>query len=213
MFDLAQAKEEMLKEHLQARGIEDERVLSAFREVPREEFIPQELNHLSYEDTPLEIGNGQTISQPYTVAFMTQLLGPKEKDVVLEVGTGSGYQGAILSRLVRQVYSIERFKELSDKAKEVLDRLGYKNVELKVGDGSLGWPEKAPFDGVIVTAGSPDIPPPLLEQLKEGGRLVIPVGTHGQEMVKVTKTKVGVKREVFPGFRFVPLVGEAGFKG
>ena len=213
MFDLAQAKEEMLKEHLQARGIEDERVLSAFREVPREEFIPQELNHLSYEDTPLEIGNGQTISQPYTVAFMTQLLGPKEKDVVLEVGTGSGYQGAILSRLVRQVYSIERFKELSDKAKEVLDRLGYKNVELKVGDGSLGWPEKAPFDGVIVTAGSPDIPPPLLEQLKEDGRLVIPVGTHGQEMMKVTKTKVGVKREVFPGFRFVPLVGEAGFKG
>ena len=213
MFDLAQAKEEMLKEHLQARGIEDERVLSAFREVPREEFIPQELNHLSYEDTPLEIGNGQTISQPYTVAFMTQLLGPKEEDVVLEVGTGSGYQGAILSRLVRQVYSIERFKELSDKAKEVLARLGYKNVELKVGDGSLGWPEKAPFDGVIVTAGSPDIPPPLLEQLKEGGRLVIPVGTHGQEMVKVTKTKVGVKREVFPGFRFVPLVGEAGFKG
>ncbi|KKW25112.1 MAG: Protein-L-isoaspartate O-methyltransferase [candidate division Kazan bacterium GW2011_GWC1_52_13] len=213
MFDLAQAKEEMLKEHLQARGIEDERVLSAFREVPREEFIPQELNHLSYEDTPLEIGNGQTISQPYTVAFMTQLLGPKEKDVVLEVGTGSGYQGAILSRLVRQVYSIERFKELSDKAKEVLDRLGYKNVELKVGDGSLGWPEKAPFNGVIVTAGSPDIPPPLLEQLKEDGRLVIPVGTHGQEMMKVTKTKVGVKREVFPGFRFVPLVGEAGFKG
>ena len=213
MFDLAQAKEEMLKEHLQARGIEDERVLSAFREVPREEFIPQELNHLSYEDTPLEIGNGQTISQPYTVAFMTQLLGPKEKDVVLEVGTGSGYQVAILSRLVRQVYSIERFKELSDKAKEVLDRLGYKNVELKVGDGSLGWPEKAPFNGVIVTAGSPDIPPPLLEQLKEDGRLVIPVGTHGQEMMKVTKTKVGVKREGFPGFRFVPLVGEAGFKG
>ncbi len=213
MFDLAQAKEEMLKEHLQARGIEDERVLSAFREVPREEFIPQELNHLSYEDTPLEIGNGQTISQPYTVAFMTQLLGPKEKDVVLEVGTGSGYQGAILSRLVRQVYSIERFKELSDKAKEVLDRLGYKNVGLKVGDGSLGWPQMAPFDGVIVTAGSPDIPPPLLEQLKEDGRLVIPVGTHGQEMMKVTKTKVGVKREVFPGFRFVPLVGEAGFKG
>ena len=213
MFDLAQAKEEMLKEHLQARGIEDERVLSAFREVPREEFIPQELNHLSYEDTPLEIGNGQTISQPYTVAFMTQLLGPKEKDVVLEVGTGSGYQGAILSRLVRQVYSIERFKELSDKAKEVLDRLGYKNVGLKVGDGSLGWPQMAPFDGVIVTAGSPDIPPPLLEQLKEDGRLVIPVGTHGQEMVKVTKTKEGLKREVFPGFRFVPLVGEAGFKG
>ena len=213
MFDLTQAKEEMLKEHLQARGIEDERVLSAFREVPREEFIPQELNHLSYEDTPLEIGNGQTISQPYTVAFMTQLLGPKEKDVVLEVGTGSGYQGAILSRLVRQVYSIERFKELSDKAKEVLDRLGYKNVGLKVGDGSLGWPQMAPFDGVIVTAGSPDIPPPLLEQLKEDGRLVIPVGTHGQEMMKVTKTKVGVKREVFPGFRFVPLVGEAGFKG
>src|SRR3990172_2476581 len=205
MFDLAQAKEEMLKEHLQARGIEDELVRSAFREVPREEFIPQELNHLSYEDTPLEIGNSQTISQPYTVAFMTQLLGPKEKDVVLEVGTGSGYQGAILSRLVRQVYSIERYKELSDKAKEVLARLGYKNVELKVGDGSLGWPEKAPFDGVIVTAGSPDIPPPLLEQLKEGGRLVIPVGTHGKEMVKVTKTKVGVKREVFPGFRFVPL--------
>ena len=175
--------------------------------------MPAEIAAEEAINAPLPIGEGQTNSQPYTVAFMTQLLGPKEEDVVLEVGTGSGYQGAILSRLVRQVYSIERFKELSDKAKEVLDRLGYKNVELKVGDGSLGWPEKAPFNGVIVTAGSPDIPPPLLEQLKEGGRLVIPVGTHGQEMVKVTKTKVGVKREVFPGFRFVPLVGEAGFKG
>lgn len=212
MRDLAKAKERMLKKHLAARGITNERVLDVFREVLREEFIPDRLRDLAYEDYPLSIGEGQTISQPYVVAFMTQLLDPKADDVVLEVGTGSGYQVAILSRLVKQVYTIERFEELGNKAREVLRQLGYDNVEVITGDGSKGLPEKAPFDGIIVTAGSPNIPQPLVEQLKVGGRLVIPVGTTSQEMTKVVKAKEGIQKEVFPGFRFVPLVGEFGFK-
>jgi protein-L-isoaspartate(D-aspartate) O-methyltransferase len=212
MGDLSEAKERMLKEHLAARGIISEGVLNAFKEIPREDFIPSRLRDLAYEDYPLDIGEDQTISQPYTVAFMTQLLDPKPEDVVLEVGTGSGYQAAILSQIVKQVYSIERFKDLADKAREVFKRLGYENVEVEVGDGSKGLPEKAPFDAIIVTAGSPDIPQPLLEQLKVRGRMVIPIGTISQDMTKITKTKEGIQKETFPGFRFVPLVGEFGFK-
>lgn len=216
MSDLAQAKELMLKEHLAARGINNRRVLAAFKEVPREAFVPAEMHDLAYADMPLEIGSGQTISQPYTVAFMTQLLDPKPTDIVLEVGTGSGYQAAILSRLVKKVYTIERFEELGSKAKEILRQLGYKNVEVIVGDGSRGLPGEAPFDGIIVTAGAPQIPQPLIDQLKIGGRLVIPVGEGVQEMTKITKTKTpeglpAVRQETFPGFRFVPLVGEHGF--
>lgn len=212
MRDLTKEKERMLREHLIARGITNKRVLDAFEEVPREEFIPDRLYDLAYKDYPLDIGEGQTISQPYTVAFMTQLLDPKPKDVVLEVGTGSGYQAAVLSRIVKQVYSIERFGELGNKASRVLKQLGYDNVGVTIGDGSKGLPEKAPFDAIIVTAGSPDIPKPLVEQLKVGGRLVIPIGTLSQEMVKVIKTEEGIQKETFPGFRFVPLVGEFGFK-
>lgn len=202
----------MLREHLAGRGIIRERVLSAFREVPREEFVPPHLLDLAYEDTPLDIGSGQTISQPYTVAFMTQLLDPRPRDRILEVGTGSGYQAAILSRLAERVYTIERFEELAQKAKETLGRLGYGNVEVIVGDGSLGLPEKAPFDGIIVTAAAPQVPLPLIKQLKVGGRLVIPVGEGLQEMKRITKTEKGLEEESFPGFRFVPLVGEHGFK-
>lgn len=226
MSDLAQAKELMLKEHLAARGINNRRVLVAFKEVPREAFVPAEMHGLAYADMPLEIGSGQTISQPYTVAFMTQLLDPKPTDIVLEVGTGSGYQAAILSRLVKKVYTIERFEELAKKAEKILRQLGYKNVEVIIGDGSkglpaevltkAGLPQKSAFDGIIVTAGAPKIPQPLIDQLAAGGRLVIPVGTDTQTMTKIIKAKTpeglpAVRQETFPGFRFVPLVGEYGF--
>ncbi|OGC61224.1 protein-L-isoaspartate O-methyltransferase [candidate division WWE3 bacterium RIFCSPLOWO2_01_FULL_53_14] len=206
----------MLREHLAKRGITNSRVLDAFRTVPREAFVPPSLIDLAYEDNPLDIGIGQTISQPYTVAFMTQLLDPQPDDTVLEVGTGSGYQAAILSRLCRKVYTIERFGELGKKAEKVLRQLGYDNVEVTVGDGSLGLPPEAlakgGFDAIIVTAGAPQIPDPLVDQLKIGGRLVIPVGEPIQEMLKITKTEKGLKKESHPGFRFVPLVGEKGFK-
>ncbi len=218
----------MLREHLEERGITNPRVLEVFREVPREQFAPPQLRNLAYEDTPLDIGSGQTISQPYTVAFMTQLLDPRPSDVVLEVGTGSGYQAAILSCLVKQVYTIERFAELAERARTVLKELGYANVEVIVGDGSLGFPDQAPFDAIIVTAGAPAIPESLLRQLKVGGRMVIPVavstglkatlsgvervGEGMQEMKKITKTEKGIREETYPGFRFVPLVGEHGFK-
>src|SRR3989344_3496912 len=218
MKDLSKAKEIMLKEHLESRGIINPRVISAFRDVPREQFVPREIRELSYEDMPLEIGSGQTISQPYTASFMTQLWDPKPDDIVLEVGTGSGYQAAILSRLVKKVYTIERFEELAEKAKEVLKSLGYKNVEVIVGDGSKGLPSvalaKDGFDGIIVTAGAPKIPQPLIDQLKIGGRLVIPIGTDAQTMTKITRTGKSlpaVRQETFRGFRFVPLVGKHGF--
>jgi len=213
---LLRAKETMLREHLAKRGITNSRVLDAFRTVPREAFVPPSLIDLAYEDNPLDIGIGQTISQPYTVAFMTQLLDPQPDDTVLEVGTGSGYQAAILSRLCRKVYTIERFGELGKKAEKVLRQLGYDNVEVTVGDGSLGLPPEAlandGFDGVIVTAGAPNIPEPLVAQLKVGGRMVVPVGKGSQEMTKIIKTEEGVRKETFPGFRFVPLVGKFGFK-
>ena len=215
-IDLSSAKEVMLREHLTARGIANPRVLKAFQEVPREAFVPAQLVDLSYEDNPLDIGSGQTISQPYTVAFMTQLLDPQPNDIILEIGTGSGYQASILSRLCQKVYTVERFEELGKKAEKVLRQLGYKNVEVIIGDGSLGLPSvalaKDGFDGIIVTAGAPKVPQPLLDQLKVGGRLVIPVGTHMQEMMKITRTKKGLEKEIYPGFRFVPLVGELGFK-
>ena len=213
---LLRAKETMLREHLAKRGITNSRVLDAFRTVPREAFVPPSLIDLAYEDNPLDIGIGQTISQPYTVAFMTQLLDPQPDDTVLEVGTGSGYHAGILSRLCRKVYTIERFGELGKKAEKVLRQLGYDNVEVTVGDGSLGLPPEAlakgGFDAIIVTAGAPQIPDPLVDQLKIGGRLVIPVGEPIQEMLKITKTEKGLKKESHPGFRFVPLVGEKGFK-
>ncbi|NIT03617.1 protein-L-isoaspartate(D-aspartate) O-methyltransferase [Candidatus Saccharibacteria bacterium] len=212
MKALADAKRKMLEEHLEKRGISDKRVLKAFNVVPREEFVSRRYRDLSYEDMPLEIGSGQTISQPYTVAFMTQLLDPQPQDNVLEVGTGSGYQAAILSRLCRKVYTIERVEELAESARDVLERCGYDNVEVVVGDGSLGLADKAPFDRIVVTAASPRVPRPLVEQLKVGGRLVVPVGVGLQDMVRLTKTRDGEKVERFSGFRFVPLVGEEGFR-
>jgi protein-L-isoaspartate(D-aspartate) O-methyltransferase len=187
------------------------RVMSAMGSVPREEFVLPAYRHLAYDNTPLPIEAGQTISQPLIVALMTDLLDPQPSDVVLEVGTGSGYQAAVLAGLVKQVYSVEIIEELAVSAAAVLDRLGYDNVTVRAGDGYAGWPEHAPFDGIIVTAAADEIPPPLLAQLKPGGKLVIPVGAeHGyQELLLIETGEDGEIRErsVLP-VRFVPLTGE-----
>ena len=189
----------------------DERVMAAMAAVPREQFVLPAYRHLAYQNTPLPIAAGQTISQPLIVALMTHLLDPQPEDVVLEVGTGSGYQAAVLAGLVLRVYSVEIVEELATEAAGVLARLGYDNVSVRAGDGYAGWPEHAPFDGIIVTAAAEEIPPPLLQQLKPGGKLVIPVGEeHGyQELLLVEVGDNGEVRErsMLP-VRFVPLTGE-----
>jgi protein-L-isoaspartate(D-aspartate) O-methyltransferase len=185
-----------------------EAVLSAMRAVPRHEFVPEPFRHFAYRDRPLPIGHGQTISQPYIVALMTELAMVAAGSVVLEVGTGSGYQAAVLSRLVRRVYTIEIVEALARSATKVMARLGYQNVTVRAGDGYLGWPEHAPFDAIIVTAAAPRIPPPLLEQLKPGGRLVIPVGgrARAQSLMLIEKGRDGrITRKSVIGVRFVPL--------
>ena len=184
------------------------RVIEAIAEVPRHAFVPSDESYLAYANAALPIGCGQTISQPYIVALMTDLLEPKAEDVVLEVGTGSGYQAAVLSRLVKKLYSIEIFAELSDRAREVLDDLGCDNVELRVGDGSKGWPEHAPFDSIIVTAAARKVPDPLVEQLKPGGRMVIPIGGtfFAQKLVVVNKDETGaITTTPVLAVAFVPL--------
>jgi protein-L-isoaspartate(D-aspartate) O-methyltransferase len=194
--------------HLIGRDALSPRVMDAFRQVPRHEFVPVDLRERAYDDGPLPIGQGQTISQPYIVALMTDLLEPQPEDVVLEVGTGSGYQAAILSGLVRQVYSLEIVDTLADAARERLQRLGYANVEVRSADGYQGWPEHAPFDGIVITAAAPDIPAPLIEQLRPGGRLVTPVGSPfgAQELVLLEKAPDGrVHRKDVLGVAFVPL--------
>lgn len=207
-MDYSELRRRMVEEQLISRGFRNPRILEAFRRVPREEFVPAYAKPSAYVDAPLSIGHSQTISQPYTVAFMTQLLEPEPTDKVLEVGTGSGYQAAILAELVSKVFSIEYVEGLAIEAKQTLKRLGYENVEVLVGDGSKGLPDDAPFDGIIVTAACPEVPKPLLEQLAEGGRLIAPVGgPFLQEMVRITKTKEGeLERETSGAFRFVPLV-------
>jgi len=191
----------------------DARVLAAMEKVPRHEFVPKEFDYLAYDNGPLAIGHGQTISQPYIVALMTDLLQPRPEDTVLEVGTGSGYQAAVLSLLVKQVYSIEIVPALAQEAGERLRRLGYNNIEVKGGDGYQGWREHAPFDSVIVTAAAPVIPPPLLDQLKPGGRMVIPVGVpYGRQILcVVNKDEQGeiATTELLP-VAFVPLTGGHG---
>jgi len=207
-MDFAKLRESMVEEQLVLRGISDPRVLAAFRKVPREEFVPAHARPSAYNDAPLSIGRDQTISQPYTVAFMTALLDPQPTDRVLEVGTGSGYQAAILAELVKEVFTIECLPELSGEAGRVLERLGYKNVAVLVGDGSRGLAEEAPFDKIIVTAAAVRVPEALLAQLKDGGRLVAPVGgKFVQQMVRVTRVGEGFTREFFGAFTFVPLVG------
>ncbi len=191
----------------------DPRVMEAMKQVPRHAFVPRALEDCAYDNGPLQIGHGQTISQPYIVALMSDLLATEAHHVVLEVGCGSGYQSAVLSRLVKQVYSVEIVPELAQAAQERLSRLGYGNVTVRHGDGYLGWPEHAPFDGIIVTAAAPQIPPPLIEQLKPGGRMVIPVGFPymRQDLLLVEKNRAGeiLTRNMLP-VAFVPLTGDHG---
>jgi protein-L-isoaspartate(D-aspartate) O-methyltransferase len=199
----------MVETQIRARGVADERVLEVMRKVPRHMFVPEGSSEYAYEDGPLTIGEGQTISQPYIVALMTELARPRPGDRVLEIGTGSGYQAAVLAELVADVYTIEIVEPLGLRAASLLKDLGYTNVHTRIGDGFRGWPEAAPFDAVIVTAAPGRIPAPLEEQLAVGGRLVIPVGTWGQELVLVTRTAEGFRTEKIIPVRFVPMTGEA----
>lgn len=200
---------QMVKEQIEDRGVKDSLVLTALRKVPRHKFIPEEYLELSYTDGPLPIGSDQTISQPYIVAVMTELLHLKKGDKVLEIGTGSGYQCAVLCEIADSVYTIEIMEPLGLKADETLHRLGYKNFELKIGDGYQGWPEHAPFDGIIVTAAPNHVPEPLYQQLKMNGKMVIPVGEGSQELLVVTKTEKGMVTESALPVRFVRMTGEA----
>ena len=212
--DFDKLKAAMVIEQLMSRNISDKAVLEAFRKVPRHEFVSEELRQSAYNDYPLPIGENQTISQPYMVALMTECLKLKGGQKVLEVGTGSGYQTAILGSIAGEVYSVERFKDLADKASKVLSSLGYKNIHIKVGDGTLGWSEFAPYDGIVVTAGAPAIPESLVKQLKDGGSLVIPVdcGGFGQTLTLVERVGRTTRTSDICACTFVPLVGEEGWR-
>lgn len=201
------AREEMITRHIQNRGITDPAVLQALREVPREEFVPETLRPQAYEDNPLPIGHNQTISQPYIVALMTQLLALKPTDRVLEIGTGSGYQAAILGQLAAAVYSLEIIEPLAREARKTLERLGFRNVHVRTGDGYLGWPEESPFDAIIVTCAPDHVPPALIDQLREGGRMAIPVGPEGgvQDLFLLEKSDGTLKKHSVIPVRFVPL--------
>jgi protein-L-isoaspartate(D-aspartate) O-methyltransferase len=214
MVDLKRARDRMVHLHLARRGISDPRVLDAFRSVPREAFVPEAMVQYAYDDGPLALGEGQTISQPYIVAYTAQGLRLKGGERVLEVGTGSGYAAAILSRLAKVVYTIERIASLADSARERLARLGFANVVVTCGDGSLGWLDHAPYDAIAVAASVPKVPAALLAQLAIGGRLVIPVGPHeaSQDLVCITRESEQKHREErLTGVRFVPLIGEQGW--
>jgi protein-L-isoaspartate(D-aspartate) O-methyltransferase len=203
------ARRVMIERDLMTRGIRDARVLEAMGSIERELFVPEKLRSLAYEDRPLSIGEGQTISQPYMVAFMTQLLSLKGTERVLEIGTGSGYQTAVLGKLAAEVYSIEIIPKLSERAEILLVQLGFDNVHLKVGDGFFGWAEQGPFDAILVTAAAPKIPEPLWRQLREGGRLIMPLGAErqSQTLVRVTKSDGKQVVEELTGVVFVPLTG------
>jgi protein-L-isoaspartate(D-aspartate) O-methyltransferase len=203
----------MVETQLVSRGIKDPRVLAAMRTVPRHRFTEEAFVSQAYSDHPLPIGEKQTISQPYMVALMTEALELQGQETVLEIGTGSGYQTAILAELAEKIYSIERIRKLSVKARRILDELGYVNVVLKVGDGTVGWKEAAPFDAIIVTAGSPEPPQPLVDQLAMAGRLVVPVGDrYTQSLLKIVRVKEGITKTDLGGCRFVNLVGQFGWK-
>jgi protein-L-isoaspartate(D-aspartate) O-methyltransferase len=204
-----QARERMVREQIEDRGVRDKRVLAALRKVPRHLYVPREMEPYAYADRPLPIGYRQTISQPYIVAFMTEALELKPQDRVLEIGTGSGYQAAVLAELVHDVYSIEIVAPLGREAAERLKRLGYSNIQVRIGDGYRGWPEAAPFDAIIVTAAPDHVPSALVDQLREGGRMVLPVGRLFQDLIRIRRTKSGVKQETLLPVRFVPMVGEA----
>lgn len=214
MTDYPGQRERMVKRQIAGRGVRSQKVLEAMRKIPRERFLPQGQGVWAYDDAPLPIGDGQTISQPYIVAYMTEALALEGGEKVLEIGTGSGYAAAVLAEIAADVYTIERIEALATMASTVLDDLDYTNVHVRHGDGTLGWPEHAPFDGIVVTAGGPDVPDTLRHQLKIGGRLVIPVGktTWYQELVRVTRVgEDEFRTEDLVPVRFVPLIGEEGW--
>lgn len=196
----------MVKDQIEARGVRDEKILDAMRKVPRHLFIPWNMRAYAYHDEPLPIGEGQTISQPYIVAYMSEVLRLKGNERILEVGTGSGYQAAVLAEIAKEVFTIEIVKSLSLKAKKVLDKLGYKNIYFKIGDGTLGWEEHTSYDAIIVTAAPAKVPQALREQLRISGRMIIPVGSTFQELVLVTRGKKKFKEKKLLPVRFVPLI-------
>ena len=207
------ARDRMVAQQIQARGINDPRVLEAMRSVPRHLFVDEALWDQAYSDFPLPIGSSQTISQPYIVALMSESLGLKGTEKVLEVGTGSGYQTAILAELAQTVCSVERVPALLPRARKVLSNLGYTNVLLKLDDGTWGWQDEAPFDAIIVTAGSPSVPQPLIDQLKDPGIMVIPIGDeYSQSLIKITKSGAKIDQEDMGGVRFVKLLGDHGWR-
>ncbi|MEN9231516.1 MAG: protein-L-isoaspartate(D-aspartate) O-methyltransferase [Thermostichus sp. DG02_5_bins_236] len=206
-FDpFASERERMVREQIWQRGIRDRRVIEAMRKVPRHRFVPAEMQDRAYSDRPLSIGYDQTISQPYIVAFMTEAAQLKPESVVLEIGTGSGYQTAVLAELAQQVYSLERIPALAEQAQQTLDALGYQNIHIRQGDGYQGWPEHAPYDAIVVTAAPPTLPPLLLEQLAVGGTLVIPVGEGSQSLLILSKTAEGYTQKGSFPVQFVPMV-------
>jgi protein-L-isoaspartate(D-aspartate) O-methyltransferase len=212
--DFARAREQMVARDIEGRGVQDRLVLAAMRKVPREAFVPKELHELAYDDSPLPIGREQTISQPYMVAFMIEALQLRDGERVLEIGAGSGYAAAVLSEIASTVYTMERLTSLAAQASEALAAQGYVNVLVREGDGTRGWPEHAPYDGIVVAAGAPRVPQALMEQLAIGGRLVIPVGadTDTQQLVRVTRLSDDqFHEEETVGVRFVPLIGEHGW--
>ena len=198
----------MVEDQIERRGVKDDRVLHAMREVPRHEFVPNHLKKYAYADEPLPIGEDQTISQPYIVAYMTEYLRLGEEDIVLEIGTGSGYQAAVLAEIADTVYTIEIVDVLAKRAEKTLERLGYENVLVKRGDGYAGWPEHAPYDAIIITAAPTKIPQPLLNQLKIGGFMILPLGDYSQELVLIEKNIKGFEQKTLLPVRFVPMTGE-----
>lgn len=204
-LDFQALRKKMVKEQIDERGIKDKRVLEAMLKVERHRFVPLFLEYLAYEDTPLPIGEGQTISQPYIVGLMTELLQLKGHEKVLEIGTGSGYQAAILTELTSEVYTIEIICKLAERAQRLLSELGYKNIKTRCGDGNSGWKDAAPFDGIVVTCAPKEIPPALIEQLAEGGRMVVPVGENYQELKLLAKVKGRIEEKGIIPVRFVPM--------
>jgi protein-L-isoaspartate(D-aspartate) O-methyltransferase len=207
--ELIRLREKMIREQLEARDIKDSRVLASMAEVPRHEFVPGELIESAYDDSALPLRMGQTISQPYIVGYMTQALELKGRERVLEVGTGSGYQAAVLAEIVPEVYTIEILPELGGQAASTLERLGYRNIYFRIGDGYTGWPEHEPYDRIIVTAAPERVPQPLIDQLKIGGRMIIPIGRMEQELAVLEKESAGITRRFTIPVRFVPMTGKA----
>jgi protein-L-isoaspartate(D-aspartate) O-methyltransferase len=207
--DFVEKRRKMVENQIKARGVSNQRVLEAMSNVRRHLFVPENLQNRAYEDEPLPIGYGQTISQPYIVAYMTEQIDLDESENVLEIGTGSGYQAAVLAEIAKEVYTIEIVPELAARAAEILQELGYHNVSVRTGDGYLGWPEAAPFDAVIVTAAPAHIPQPLIEQLRIGGRMIIPIGEFSQDLILLERTEQGIEQKRKIPVRFVPMTGEA----